>query len=303
MRGCPPGVGPPVKAIAKQGRLGTHTKMIAGTAALVLAGVATPFPVETQLRRGAAIQPLATVAGGDFVFGAGVSARRDAGFPLSGLTGDLYSYAALHAAYGFADRAVFEITGTLASVLRVESAGLEPPAPVEGAGPGSRLTDVGDFELAVTFLPGRLGGLRFGGYLAAKLPNATEASGIGTNTTDVTFGGAGAWGGKGWQLTWRAGVSILQVPAQVFEQSDVFAYAAEWLWSPAGSVRVAVGTRGLANTRPTVRVGTEDTGEALLSGEWRLGNWVLDITGGRGYTTRSGSWTAGAGVAYRITNN
>lgn len=253
-----------------------------------------------QLSRGALVQPFGDVKRGDVFLGLGLRHETNARFPLSGLAGDLTSYADLRVAIGIGDRALFEVRGPIQQVLSIDSAG-SSSVPLRPDVADGTTSDAGDFELAFSFLPiGSQRGFSFGGHLFVKLPNTNETRGIGPNTTDVTIATLWSWGARRWRATGWLGVGILEAPNQAFEQNDVVSYAIEWLWNPRGRTRIALGAKGRASTRGTVPLGTEDLGEVRARAEWGLGSTVFDIAVGHGYAGNSGDWIFEAGVSWLL---
>ncbi|MFQ5689484.1 MAG: hypothetical protein ACE5HQ_04335 [Gemmatimonadota bacterium] len=264
-------------------------------------GAIWPGTAWSQLRRDPTVQPIGTVRKGDVLVGLGVRYSADAEFPLSGLSGDLFSVGRLTLAYGLAERVLIELRGDVYQVLSIDSAG--PSAvPLDAGVADGTTTDVGDFRLSMLFAPiGSSDGFSAGARVEVKLPNSDETRGIGTNTTDFRLGLLGSYGQGALRVTADVGVAILEAPLENFQQNDVLAYGAELLYSVAGGRgRLALGTDGRASTRGHVPLGTEDLGELRVGGDYRSGVWLLDAGVGLGYADASPDWTVSVGLGYAV---
>ena len=261
------------------------------------------MPAEGQLKRDALVQPVG-LGGGEALIGVGFTRTANAAFPLAGLEGDLNAFPVLHAVWAIGPHAVLELKGAARKALSIEA---RDPAPAIELDPSVRdgtTRDVGDFEVAVSLAPlGGPMGFSAGAHVGVKLPNSDETRGIGTNTTDVTMAALFSWASARWRATGWFGVSILEVPAEPFEQNDAFAWAFEALWDAAPSWRLSVGTRGRASTRSISPPGTGDLGELRATVEWRRGPVAIDAALGHGTTEMSGDWNLRAGVAWTLAAN
>ena len=262
-----------------------------------MATAITPSGLAAQLRRDAPLQPVSEVVRGDWLVGIGLSSATAGTYPLSGYTGDLLSLGELTVAYGLGDRALIQLSGAVVQRLSIESAA-EASVPLDPV-PGDVTTDAGDFRITTAFAPiGSVVGFSAGGLVEVKLPNSDERKGIGTNTTDVTLGVIGSWGGDRWRGTGTIGIAILEAPLDDFEQNDAVAYAFDVLVRALPRMRVALGVMGLASVRRTTPLGTESRGAATLGGEWLVGSWRLDVSVARGYAGNTPDWRLAAGVAW-----
>ena len=112
-----------------------------------------PTKAEGQLKRAAAVQPVAEVTSGDVLIGMGVRHETGATFFLSGLSGDVTSLAVVHLALGIGSRALFEVKGASWQILSIDTATGETPVALDPGVEDGRTADAGDFELALSFLP------------------------------------------------------------------------------------------------------------------------------------------------------
>ncbi|MYH08756.1 MAG: hypothetical protein F4143_01055 [Gemmatimonadales bacterium] len=269
----------------------------------VALGIVLPATAAAQLKRDALVQPVG-LERSEALIGIGFTRTTNAALPLAGHGGDLTAFPVLHAAWAIGPHAVAELKGAVRKVLSIESRDRAPAIALDPSVRDGTTRDVGDFEIGVSIAPLRgPGGFSAGGHLGVKLPNSDESMGIGTNTTDVTMAALFSWASARWRATGWFGVSILEVPAEPFEQNDAFAWAFEALWDAAPSWRLSVGTRGRASTRSISPPGTGDLGELRATVEWRRGPVAIDAALGHGTTEMSGDWNLRAGVAWTLAAN
>jgi hypothetical protein len=251
-----------------------------------------------QGRRDPAVQPVAEVKAGTLLLGAGLGWGSDRSFPLSGLEGNLLSVGRFTLAYGLANRVLLEVRGDVWQTLWVDEAD-PPPIPLDADALDGRTGDVGDFRIGLLFAPiGGERGFSAGAHMEVKLPNSNEAKGIGPNTTDIRLALLGSYGAPRWRATVSLGVGILEAPFENFEQNDVLLYSAEVLYRPGPNTRLALALDGRASTRDRIPLGTEDLGEAIIGGDYRLGRWVLDLALTYGLVEDSSEWGVRLGWAY-----
>jgi hypothetical protein len=267
---------------------------LAGTLLSMLAG-----SLHAQARRDPAVQPVIEIEAGDLLVGAGLGYEANRSFPLSGLSGDLWSLGRLTFVYGLARAVAIEVRGDLQHVLTIEGRG-ESAIELSPATDGASTSDFGDFRVGVLLMPfGGSEGLSGGAHVQVTLPNSDEKKGIGTNTTDVRLSLLGSYGSGPLRVTADVGVAILEAPLQTFEQNDVLAYSGELLYR-TGHVRLALGVDGRASTRGRVPIGTEDLGEVRTGFDVRFGAWLLDAEVAAGYAGSSSDWAFRAGAAYAL---
>lgn len=254
-------------------------------------------PVAAQARRQAVVQPTPDVRRGDLLVGVGVHRAFDVTFPLSDLSGDLWSLGRVTLAYGLGDRVLLEVDGDAWRVLSIDRRG-EAAVPLDPGVEDGTTADAGDFEISVSFTPiGGSRGLSGGAHVGVRLPNSDERKGIGTNTTDILLAGLVSWGAPRWRVTGLLGVGILEAPLERFEQNDVLEYGLEGTLQLAPRARVALGVEGRAGTRDVIPLGTEDLSELRATLEWRPRRaWGWDLAIARGLAGSRADWSVGAGV-------
>lgn len=235
---------------------------------------------------------------GDLLLAAGIHRVFDATFPLSGLSGDMWSLGRLTLAYGLGDGVLLEVEGDAWRVMTIERRS-EAAVPLEPGVDDGTTADAGDFEISVAFTPlGTSRGLSGGALIGVRLPNSDERKGIGTNTTDVTLAALLSWGADRWRLRGLVGVGILEAPLDDFEQNDVLEYGIEGELDLASHARLALGLEGRASTRDVVPLGTGDLAELHAALQWRPRDWGWDVAISRGLVGGPGEWSVGAGLSW-----
>lgn len=219
-----------------------------------------------------------TVGSGLVLFEAGVDVLRDIAYPVSGLTGNLLRLPSLGASFGISSIAEIQIDGSLYNRLSVTD---RAPAPLSSMldFAGDQTTSVGDIVVGtkvrlVSETESRPAvGVRF----ATKLPNASNESGLGLDTTDFF---ASLLIGKTVQsirVVGNAGLGILGDPTRGDRQNDVLTYG----FSLARAVRQGLEVVGEINGRLDVRdgqppPGTESSGIMRVGGRFTRGTVRVD---------------------------
>ncbi|MEZ5294557.1 MAG: hypothetical protein R2745_25985 [Vicinamibacterales bacterium] len=236
------------------------TGWAAGTAIVLLASA---VPARAQQRPLVTEDP-ATVGGGQVLIEAGFDRVRGATFPLSGLQGDLTSVPTIGISVGVGPIAEIQIDGS--PYRRLDITGRRP-APLSSilSFTGDRTTAVDDVVIAtkLRFLnegPHRPAiGIRF----ATRLPNASNESGLGQDTTD--FFASFLMGKSVARVRWvaNAGLAIVGDPVVAARQEDLLTFgmslAARLRWG-LEAVTEYNGRMNLASSSPVP--GTENRGIA-----------------------------------------
>jgi hypothetical protein len=219
-------------------------------------------------------------------------------YPASGLEGDLLRLPTLGVSFGISSIAELQLDGGLYNRLNVTS---REPAPLSGLlnFSGTSTHDVEDITIAtkIRLLSETPGRPAFGIRFATRLPNASNESGLGLDTTDFH---ASVLLGKTVQsirFVGNAGLGILPDPVEGNRQNDVLTYGA----SVARAVQQGLEVVGEINGRLDMRegdppVGTESRGAIRVGGRFTRGTVRVDAGVIVGLTSRDPSigFTAGA---------
>jgi hypothetical protein len=214
-------------------------------------------------------------------------------FPLSGLEGDLTRVGVTSVHVGIGEYAEFQLSGVIQDFLSVT--GRTPPVlPPDFS--GNSTSDFGDLILASKIKLAAEKGARpaFAFKFAARLPNASNESGLGTDTTG--FNGsllASKHIGRA-QLLGNVGIAILDSPVEPATQADLVTYGLAVIVAvnPKFNLVTEISGRGGAQ-----RVGNESEAQARLGVQFRAAGLRWDIAGIAGLE----EFDAHSGVAIGLT--
>jgi len=249
--------------------------------------LAVVSPVLAQQRPLATEDP-ETIGAGRLLIEGGVDAAHDVSYPVSGLKGNLWRVPTIGISVGISSIAELQIDGGLYDSLSITSR--NPGAPL-----ASLLTVTGDsthsFEDTIIATKIRLlsestGRPAIGVRFATKLPNATNESGLGLDTTDFFASLLGAKTVESIRVVANIGVGILADPTNGNRQNDVLTYGLSFARAMTQHTEVV----GELNGRLSVREGdpfpgTESRGLLKLGGRYTQGPVRFDAGVFLGLTT------------------
>ena len=270
-------------------------------AAPVLAAMLIAAPAAAQQR------PLVTedpevIGAGLILLEGGLDYAREALYPASGLQGTLLRAPTVGVSFGISSIAELQLDGGLYNRLTIKNRGVGP-SPLAG-----QLNFMGDTTHAVedivlatkirvlTETPGRPAvGLRF----ATKLPNASNESGLGLDTTDFHAQVLIGKTVRSIRIVGNVGLGILGDPTRGDNQNDVLDYGLSVARAVREGVEVVGELNGRANTRGgTPPVGTESRATMRVGGRITRGTVRLDAGILLGITSRDPGFGLTAGATY-----
>ena len=231
-----------------------------------------------------------TIGAGLVLLEGGIDSLHDVFYPASGLQGNLLRLPTLGVSFGISSIAELQIDGGLYNRLSVKSHKSAPLSNLLDFS-GDSTHDVEDIVIATKIRVAAESPSRpsFGVRFATKLPNASNESGLGLDTTDFF---ASALIGKTVQsirFVGNAGLGILADPVNGNRQNDVFTYG----FSVARAVRQGLELVGEVNGRLNARdnppVGTESRGAMRLGGRFTKSTVRVDAGVIFGMTSRDPS--------------
>jgi hypothetical protein len=269
-----------------------------------LALAATLFaaaPVAAQQR------PLVTedpevIGAGLVLLEGGFDYSRDILFPASGLQGNLLRAPTLGVSFGISSIAEIQIDGGFYNRLTITNRGVGP-APLAGQlnFTGDKTSAVEDLVIATKIrLAGETAGRpAFGLRFATKLPNASNESGLGLDTTDFHVQALIGKTVQSIRIVGNVGLGILGDPTRGDNQNDVLLYGV----SVARAVREGIEVVGEINGRASTRsggapVGTESRATMRVGGRITRGTVRLDAGILLGVTSRDPGFGFTAGATY-----
>lgn len=244
-----------------------------------------------------------TIGSGLILIEGGFDQQRDIFYPVSGLHGDLLRVPTLGVSFGISSIAELQIDGGLYNRLNVTS---RQDAPLSSLldFTGDRTSDVEDIVIAtkIRLLSEKAGRPSFGVRLATKLPNASNESGLGLDTTDFYVSTLVGKTVQSIRFVGNVGLGILGDPTDGNRQNDVLTYGL----SVARAVKQGLEIVGEINGRLDTREGepppgTDTRGAMRIGGRFTKGTVRLDAGVIIGMTSRDPGFgfTAGATWVFR----
>lgn len=241
-----------------------------------------------------------TVGAGQVLLETGVDWMRNISFPVSGLRGDLVSGPTIGISVGVGPIAEIQIDGSPYRQLRVTARGAGPLASSLSF-EGATTTAVDDIVIATKLRLLNEGrgrpaiGLRF----ATRLPNASNESGLGHDTTD--FFASFLIGKTVARLRWvaNAGVAIVGDPVVAARQEDLLTFGLSLAARVGGGFEVVSEYNGRMNLAASSPVpGTENRGVARAGLRFSRGRVRLDTAALFGATSADLDLGATAGLTW-----
>jgi hypothetical protein len=240
-----------------------------------------------------------TIGSGRLLFETGLDYESDAKYPLSGLTGNLLAVPTFGVSIGLSSIAELQVDGGLYQRLTITS---QAPAPLSSLldFSGDHTTSVKDLILATKVrMLGEKGnrpslGLRF----ATRLPNASNESGLGRDTTDFTAAFLIGKTVQSLRVVGNIGVLILEDPLTIASQDDLLVYGLSLARALAGGLEVVGELTGRANFAETTSVGAEDRGTLRVGGRYTRGAVRVDGAFMLGMTPRDPDYGVTAGLTW-----
>lgn len=232
---------------------------------------------------------------------AGFDYQKRVFFPVSGLTGDLVRIPPLGVSFGVSSIAEIQIDGTPYQRLTVTE---RERAPLSGLldFTGDRTSDVEDIVVGtkVRIVPEGPGRPAIALRFATKLPNASNESGLGTDTMDFYFVTLVGKTVQSVRFVGNVGFGILSDPIEGHEQNDVLAYGFSVARAIAEGVEIVGDINGRIGFNPVEEVppGTENRGTLRLGARFTKGTVRLDGGVIIGLTSRDPSFGYTAGLTW-----
>jgi hypothetical protein len=265
-------------------------------------------------RAAAQQRPLSTqdpepIGAGRVLIEAGIDVAHDQQYTVSGLKGNLWRLPTLGVSVGISSIAEVQIDGGLYDRLdithdsRVGATAANPPAPLASllTVSGTSTHDVEDAVVAmkiraVTETAGRPS---FAVRFATKLPNASNESGLGLDTTDFFASILSAKTVESVRVVGNLGVGILGDPTDGNRQNDVLTYGVSFARALTNEAEVVGEVNGRVSTRRGPPFpGTETRGLLRLGGRYTWGPTRVDAAVFFGLTTIDPTIGITAGVTY-----
>ncbi|HTK29501.1 MAG TPA: hypothetical protein VL309_08120 [Vicinamibacterales bacterium] len=274
-----------------------HRSLAAAVA--VLAALALPSRALAQ-QRPLVTQDPETIGAGRVLIEGGIEAAHDQQYPVSGLKGNLWRVPTIGIVVGLSSIAELEITGGLYDRLAITERRFAPLSPLVTA-TGDTAHDVEDIVLAtkIRILSENENRPSVGIRFATKLPNASNESGLGLDTTDFYASLLGAKTVQSIRVVGNLGAGILADPTDGNRQNDVLTYGVSLARAMTQKAELVGEVNGRVSTRSGGPLpGTESRGLLKFGGRFTQGPVRLDAAVFFGLTTVDPTVGFTAGFTY-----
>ena len=241
-----------------------------------------------------------TIGAGRILLETGLDYAREAEYPVSVLEGNLFRFPLIGVSFGISSIAEIQLDGGLYNRLSISQRNEAPLADLVTA-TGDTTSSVEDIVIGtkVRLIPEGVAHPAIGFRFATRLPNASNESGLGLDTTD--FFAALLFGKtvRSIRIVGNGGLGILGDATRGDRQNDVLTYGV----SMARAVTQAAELVGEINGRQDVRngdppPGTGSRGIFRVGARYTIGGWRGDASLFFGLTSNDPAVGFGAGFTY-----
>ena len=241
-----------------------------------------------------------TIGAGRVLVEAGFDYGRGIFYPASGLEGHLLRAPLVGVSVGVSSIAEVQIDGGFFNRLSITQ---RRPAPLSDmlTATGDTTSDVDDLKIGMKIRVAAETASRpaFGIRFATKLPNASNESGLGLDTTDFFASLVGAKTVQSIRVVGNIGVGILGDPTRGDRQNDVVTYGFSLARAITQPAEVVAEVNGQIDTRQGAPPpGTGSRGQVRLGTRYTIGGWRADAAVLVGVTTSDPSVGFAAGFTY-----
>ncbi len=220
-----------------------------------------------------------TIGAGRILIEGGIDFAHDEQYPVSGLTGNSWRVPTLGFSFGLSSIAELQIDGGLFNHMSITSRNPRAPLAAQVTATGSSTSDVEDTTIATKIRIFTETGHRpaFGFRFATKLPNASNESGLGLDTTDFFASILAAKTIQSIRVVGNFGVGILTDPTLGSRQNDVITYGVSFARALTSQAELVGELHGRGSTRSGGPLpGTESRGLMKFGGRYTRGTVRLD---------------------------
>jgi hypothetical protein len=281
---------------------GITNKRTSALAVLAVAGLLSAVPVSASAQqRPLVTEDPETIGSGRILLEGGIDYAHDADYPASGLEGNLLRAMVVGVSVGLSSIAEVQIDGGFHNRLDItRRSPLAPLASMVNIS-GNSTTSVEDFVIGTKVRVLSEGASRpgIGVRFATKLPNASNESGLGLDTTDFFFSLLVAKTVRSVRVVGNGGVGILGDPTRGDRQNDVMIYGLSFARAITQRAELVGEVHGLASTREgEPPPGTGSSSLLRFGGRYTTGPVRADAAVLVGLTSRDPRWGVTAGFTY-----
>jgi hypothetical protein len=241
-----------------------------------------------------------TIGAGRVLTEVGLDYGRGVTYPASGLEGNLIRVPLIGVSVGVSSIAEVQIDGGLFNRLAIDERNVAPLSDMVTVN-GDSTSSVEDWSIGmkVRLVSETASRPAFGFRFATKLPNASNESGLGLDTTDVFASVLGAKTVRSVRVVGNIGLGILGDPTRGDRQNDVLTYGFSLARALTDAAEVVGEINGQIDTREGAPPpGTGSRGQVRLGARYTVGGWRGDVAVLLGVTSRDPSVGVAAGFTY-----
>lgn len=242
-----------------------------------------------------------TVGAGRLLIEAGYDYAHSLEYPVSGLEGNRTRFPLIGLSLGISSIAEVQIDGGVYNRLAIRERDPNAPLAFMVDAPGDTTSSIEDivFGTKVRVKPEGIYSPSFAVRFATKLPNASNESGIGLDTTDFFLSVLGAKTIQSVRIVGNLGFGILGDATRGDRQNDVLTYGLSF----ARAITPAAEAVGEVNGHVDVRegpapIGTESRSLSRFGIRYTIGSWRADAALMFGLTSRDQDFGVGFGFTY-----
>jgi hypothetical protein len=220
-----------------------------------------------------------TIGAGRMLVEVGLDYGRSTRFPVSGLEGHHLRLPTFGISMGAGSAAEIQMDGALFQRLAIRQRFPAPLADVVDS-TGDSTTSIDDLVIGakVRIVPEGVTRPSFGMRFATKLPNSSNESGLGLDTTDFVSSVLVAKTVQSVRVVGNIGLGIFADPTRGDRQNDMLIYGLSFARALSTAVEVVGEVNGRLDTRNgEPPPGTESRGMARFGGRYTLGSWRGDV--------------------------
>lgn len=241
------------------------------------------------------------IGAGRILVEGGLDYGRDANYPVSGLDGHLFRGPLIGISVGLSSIAEIQIDGGFFNHLSITTRNPAAPLADMVTATGDGTSSVEDFVIAtkIRIAQETEGRPSFGLRVATKLPNSSNESGLGLDTTDFYASVIGAKTVRRVRFVGNIGLGILGDPTRGDRQNDVVTYGASLARALTDAAEVVAELNGRISTQGgSTPPGTESRGTARFGARYTIGSWRADAAMFFGLTSTDPSFGFAGGFTY-----
>jgi hypothetical protein len=241
-----------------------------------------------------------TIGAGRVLLEGGLDYARGAEYPVSGLEGNLFRIPLIGLSVGLSSIAEIQIDGLSISRLSITERSAAPLAGMVTA-TGDSTSSVEDLAIGtkVRLVSEGVSRPAIGVRVATKLPNASNESGIGLDTTDFFASLLVAKTVQSVRVVGNIGLGILGDPTRGDRQNDVVTYGLSFARAVTEAAELVAEVQGHLDTRAgEAPPGTDSRSTVRFGGRYTIGSMRGDAAILVGITARDPNVGFAAGLTY-----